>query len=78
MVAHTKITWFWEFLSQIALVLFLWHLNRFMDCTDFTPHFEGCLENHENMYLLSTSVDPVNETLLMSMCSEIAAPAVGP
>ena len=49
-----------------------------MDCTDFTPHFEGCLENHENMYLLSTSVDPVNETLLMSMCSEIAAPAVGP
>ena len=42
------------------------------------PHFEGCLENHQNMQLLITSVDPVNETLLMSMCSEIAAPAVGP
>ena len=41
-------------------------------------HFEECLENYQNMYLLSTSVDPVNETLLMSMCSEIAAPAVGP
>ena len=25
-----------------------------------------------------TSVDPVNETLLMSMCSDMAAPAVGP
>lgn len=30
-------------------------------------------------YLLkSTSVDPVNDTLLISMCSDIAAPAVGP
>ena len=28
--------------------------------------------------LMSTSVDPVNDTLLISMCSDIAAPAVGP
>ena len=26
----------------------------------------------------NTSVDPVNATLLMSICSDIAAPAVGP
>ena len=43
-------------LSQIALVLFLLHSNRFMDCTDFTPFWgmSGKLSEHvslEYMYL---------------------------